>query len=159
APDIGIDRPAWDPVGDRGDRAGGVWADPRQALERRNVGREHAAHLADEDSGRALQVHRSPVVAESPPGPQDASRRRRRKRFDGRELPRERHPGGSAARDLCLLEQGLRDEDEVWVGGPPKRKGSPTRVKPRQDGPPERGDVQVQDGHAPSYQNLTRATL
>jgi len=124
---VGVDRPDAPPEGERRHGARRVRPDAREALQRRDVGRNLAAMLRHDRGRGPLERDGPAVVAEAAPRSKDICRRRSRERGRGRVRRHEPRPCLGGSRCLCLLghDLGHQDRPRVRRSAEGQRAGGP----------------------------------
>ena len=129
---VGIDCRLREFVGETGNRAGRVGADPGECAERGDVSWQGAAMVGDDFSRQTVQIGGTAVVSESGPGLLDATARGLGERFDGGKAFQESGPVALDSGHLRLLEHDLGDEDTIRVAGASPRQVPAVTTEPGQ---------------------------
>ena len=104
----------------------------RVAAHARQLGEILRPAARRDAAGRAMEIERAPVVAESLPLRDDVGRGRRGERLDGRPALEPGEVARDHARDLRLLQHHLADEDRVRIPRVAPGEIASVAVKPSQ---------------------------
>ena len=128
-------------VGEGEGRPCRVRADAGEVDQCVQVVRHSSGVALDEDGGRAVEVQRSAVVAQTCPCPHHLCRARASARSRRREPRDESSEGVDDPTSLGLLQHHLAHQDEPRVSGRPPREFPPQLAGPAEDASTEPSDL------------------